>query len=157
MAGVKHGDSCCCTGGGVSIPGCPCMPMPTTLNMVSSKPASNNGIFQSATLQYITVPAPYLPVVLTPQAIMSTDGAGNVATFNDPVLGANFAYLLPCYFGAYVLTRVYLTTPVGSPFRDGIRYTWFVGLPGNTCSPFSLTVGTIFAGGDATCVVTIMG
>jgi hypothetical protein len=152
MAGVKHGDSCCCgSGGGVTIVGCPCAPMPTTLNMVSSKPASNNGIFQSATFTYRPIDAWMAGVALSGSQFLST------TTFRDTVLGADFYYVLLCYQGAYVLTRIYQTTPVGSPFRDGIRYTWFVGLPGNTCSPFSLTLGSIFAGGDATCVVTING
>jgi hypothetical protein len=141
----------CCCGGGVSIPGCPCAPTPTSLTMVSSKPSSNNGIFQSAVFAYGPTPAALLPVVLTPNSYLST------ASFYDPVLKANFWYYLTCYFGAYVLTRVYITTPVGSPFRDGIRYTWFVGLPGNTCTPFALTVGSMFSGGDTSCVVTITG
>jgi hypothetical protein len=134
---------------GVSIPGCPCSLSPMTLHMTSSKPQSNNGIFQSAVFKYGPTPAALLPVVLTPNSYLST------SSFTDQVLKAQFWYYLTCYLGAYVITRVYVTTPVGSPFRDGIRYTWFVGLPGNTCTPFLLSVGSIFSGGDASCVVTI--
>jgi hypothetical protein len=134
---------------GVFIPGCPCALSPATLHMTSSKPQSNNGIFQSAVLQYGPTPAALLPVVLTPNAYLST------SSFTDPVLNAEFWYYLLCHFGAYVLTRVYVHTPLSSPFRDAIRYTWFVGLPGNTCTPFLLSTGSVFPGGDATCVVTI--
>ena len=134
---------------GVLIPGCPCTLSPTTLYMTSSKPQSNNGIFQSAVFQYGPTPSSLLPVVLATNSYLST------SSFLDPVLNCQFWYYLTCYLGAYVLTRVYVQSPLGSPFRDRIRYTWFVGLPGNTCSPFLLSVGSIFSGGDATCVVTI--
>jgi hypothetical protein len=146
--GMKAWPGCCCPGG-VNIPGCPCSSSPSTLYLHSSKPSSNNGIFKNATLVYGPTPAGLLPVVLTPNSYLST------TSFTDPVLKAEFYYYLTCYLGAYVLTRVYLQTPVGSPFRDGIRYTWFVGLPGNTCMPFSLTVGSMFQGGDTSCVVTV--
>jgi hypothetical protein len=148
-SGIKHGDSCCCSGGGVSVPGCPCPSTPATLFMHVNDPTKNNGIFQPCTLQYGPTPAPLLPVVLATDSYLST------APSFDPVLMANFYTYLTCYLGAYVITRVYITSPLGSPFRDRIRYTWFVGLPGNTCSPFSLALGSIFEGGDATEVVTI--
>lgn len=139
------------TGSGppVSIPGCPCALSPATINMVSSKPASNNQIFQSATLQYGPTPSSLLPVVLTPSSYLST------SSFPDPILNASFYYFLTCSLGAYVLTRVYVTSPFGSPFRDSIRYKWVPGFPGNICTPFSMTNGQIFTGGDASCVVTL--
>jgi hypothetical protein len=43
----------------------------------------------------------------------------------------------------------------GSPYRDTIRYRWLAGYAGNTCSPFLLSNGQIFSGGDASGVVTI--
>ena len=145
-------------GGGtvVSPPGCPCASSPATLNMTVVRPDLNNGIFNSCAFHYGATPANLLPVVLTPMSYLST------TTFTDPVLSigqpqpVKFSYLLTCYFGAYVLTRVYVTTPLGSPFRDGIRYTWIIGLPPtNKCAPFALPTGTIFSGGDTRTTVSI--
>lgn len=141
-------------GGGdipISIPGCPCASQPPLIDMTSSKPASNNQIFQSAFLQYGPTPGPLLPVVLTPNSYLST------ASFPDPILSADFRYFLTCSLGAYILTRVYVTSPFGSPFRDSIRYKWVPGFPGNICTPFSMTNGQIFAGGDSSCIVTLSG
>jgi hypothetical protein len=134
---------------GVIIPGCPCAQSPATITMTSSEPSSNNRIFQSATLQYGPTPSSLLPVVLTPSSYLST------SSFPDPILNVPFYYFLTCSLGAYVLTRVYATSPFGSPFRDSIRYKWVPGFPGNTCTPFLMTNGQIFAGGDASCVVTL--
>jgi hypothetical protein len=139
------------TGGSIIIivPGCPCASQPATITMTSSKPLSNNQIFQNATLQYGPTPGPLLPVVLTSSSYLST------TSFPDPILSVPFYYFLTCSLGAYVLTRVYVTSPFGSPFRDSIRYKWIPGFPGNTCSPFLMTNGQIFAGGDASCIVTL--
>jgi hypothetical protein len=133
----------------VIVPGCPCSQSPVTISMHSSEPASNNQMFQSATLQYGPTPSNLLPVVLQTSSYLST------SSFPDPILGAPFYYLLNCYVGAYVLTRVYVTSPFGSPYRDAIRYSWVPGFSGNTCSPFLMTNGQIYRGGDPTCVVTL--
>jgi hypothetical protein len=142
------------SGGGTNsgIPGCTCSPMPNTINMVSSKPASNNGIFQSATLQFGPTPGPLLPVVSAANSYLST------TTFFDTVLAVSFYYFLTCVTGQYVLTRVYETSPFGSPFRDSVRYKWTPGFPGNSCGPpFTMTNGQIFLGGDSSCIVTLSG
>jgi hypothetical protein len=133
----------------ISIPGCPCSQSPATITMTSSKPSSNNQIFQSAVLQYGPTPSALLPVVLTSSSYLST------ATFSDPILNVPFFYFLTCTINSYVLTRVYPSSPFGSPFRDSVRYKWVPGFPGNTCAPFLMTNGQIFLGGDPSCVVTL--
>ena len=42
---------------GISLPGCPCASVPTTLTMTASKPTSNNRIFQNATFVYAAPPS----------------------------------------------------------------------------------------------------
>ena len=76
-------------------------------------------------------------------------------TFTDNATNDQFWYYFTCYFNYYILTRVYVTSAYGSPYRDQIRYRWLVGLSGNTCSPFLLSKGAVYAGGDSSCVVTL--
>lgn len=133
-----------------SVPGCPCPTMPVLLHMAVDHPETNNHIFQPATLQFYQPPPPeFAPLALGPRAYLST------ASFRDDDSGDEFWYYLSCSQGFYFLTRVYLHSVFGSPFQDIIRYKWLVGLPGNTCNPFALGNGQIFAGGDTSCHVTI--
>lgn len=134
----------------VSVPGCPCTTMPTTLTMSVNLPMSNHGIFQNCTIQYYSpVPSQFASLAPGPYAFLST------VSFTDDSLADPFWYYLNCFQGNYVLSRIYVQSFFGSAFRDSIRYRWIIGFPGNTCSPFLLSNGVIFAGGDATCVVTI--
>ena len=75
-------------------------------------------------------------------------------SFNDQN-GDSFRYFFTCNVGYYVISRVYVKSVLGSPFRDNYRYSWLVGLPGNQCSPFLLSFGQIYPGGDPNCVVTV--
>ena len=144
------GCNCCGSGSGNTITGCPCTGIPSSLTMTTNNPALNNGIFQNCTLTYQTTPTSVLPVVYTSSAYLSS-------LLHDSLLGADFYYLLTCYVGVYVLTRVYPTTIFGSPYRDTYRYTWVSSYPGNSCSPFELINGQIFSGGNTTQTVSITG
>ena len=135
----------------VIIPGCPCSSSPRTLTMTSSRPESNNRIFQNATLVYGPTPTALWPLGIGHSSYLST------TSFTDLTTGDQFWYHFSCYIGYYVLTRVYPTSLYGSPFRDSTRYRWPIGLSGNTCRPFNLIYGQVFAGGDPTCIVTITG
>ncbi len=56
------------------------------------------------------------------------------------------------------ISRVFPTSvfaPDGGPFLDSTVYYWPVGSPGNTCNPFLLSNGIIYAGGDPSCLVVI--
>jgi hypothetical protein len=134
------------TTGTVTVPGCPCTATPASLNMTSSSPQSNFGIFQSATFQYGPTPPEYGTLGLGASSYLST------RTFTDQVSSQPFRYYLSCLQGRYVLTRVYST-----PFRDIVRYTWQIGLQGNTCTPFRLLQGQVYQGGDPSCVVSVTG
>jgi hypothetical protein len=133
----------------VSVLGCPCSPTPRRIRQISSHPLLNDRILQNATLVY----GP------TPPGLRSLGMSGNNylsdTTFVDNSTGDLFRYYLFCYVNYYMLTRVYETSVYGSPFRDVVRYSWLATRPGNTCSPFAMNLGAIFAGGDATCVVTL--
>jgi hypothetical protein len=139
-------------GTGTVIPGCPCNPVPSPLTMTVSNASKNYGIFQNATLQYYSpVPSQFSTLSLGTFAYLST------SSFTDQFSTNPFWYYFTCYQGYYALSRVYPKTSTGPAYVDSIRYRWLAGSFGNTCSPFSLTSGAIFAGGDSSCVVTITG
>ena len=135
---------------GVFIPGCPCVSIPQTLHMSVSKPTSNYGIFQNCSLQLFNpVPSQFTMLSLGTFAFLST------TSFTDQFSTNPFWYYFSCYQGYYALSRVYAKTNSGPAYVDSIRYRWLAGFFGNTCSPFLLSSGSIFSGGDASCVVTI--
>jgi hypothetical protein len=138
------------TGTTGTVPLCFCENVPVTLTMTSGSSTCNFGMFQSCTLQYGAVPSVYTPLFLGSKAFISPE------SFPDSVAGgALFQYYLSCQFNVFSLTRLYPTSPYGSPYIDGVLYTWFVGSNGNTCSPFHLDNGTSYEGSDGTCTVTI--
>ncbi len=132
----------------IAVQGCFCQ-VPTTLRMTSADPTCNYGMFQSCSIQYGPPDPAYAPLGIVKPAFLST------MQFIDPLADASFSYLLTCRFNRFSLTRLYPKSPYGSPYRDGILYTWLVGGAGNTCTPFRLDNGTPYPGGDATCSVTI--
>jgi hypothetical protein len=147
---------CCCKGGGGGptggLPNCFCDPIPATLTMISIDPACNYGMFQSDTIQYGPTPPQYAPLFLGANSFLG------VSQFADVTLGgAQFRYILSCQYNQFGLGRIYDSSPYGSPFRDGILYSWSVGGYGNSCVPFRLFNGVAFPGSDASCQVTISG
>jgi hypothetical protein len=118
--------------------------------MTVSNPSSNYGIFQNCTLQYNSqVPSPLASLALGTSAYLSTQ------SFTDKLSTNPFWYYFFCYQGYYALSRVYANTSLGPGYVDSIRYRWVAGLSGNTCAPFLLGNGSIFSGGDSSCVVTL--
>jgi len=132
----------------ITLPSCFC-PVPRTLRMTSADPNCNYRMFQSCTLQYGLPPAIFASLNITGPTFLST------TLFLDPISNASFYYHLYCLHNQFLLTRLYPTSPYGSPFRDGTLYTWLVGGYGNVCNPFSLHSGAPFPGSDASCSVTI--
>jgi hypothetical protein len=137
-------------GGFGTIPLCFCTAIPATLKMTSADPSCNYRMFQSCMIQYGPTPAQFAPLHLGANSFLSTE------SFPDPIVGgAAFYYYLTCQYNQFSLTRIYPTSPYGSPYRDGNLYTWLVGGYGNTCSPFHLDNGMAFSGSDLSCSVTI--
>ncbi|WP_435010384.1 hypothetical protein P12x_001647 [Tundrisphaera lichenicola] len=133
-----------------TIPNCSCNTIPATLSMISPDPNCNYRMFQSCTLQYGPTPPVFAPLNLGVNSFLSTQD------FPDPVAGnARFYYYLTCQYNQISLTRVYQNSPFGSPYRDGVLYTWLVGNVGNSCSPFKLSKGQAFPGSDLGCSVTL--
>ena len=130
--------------------GCPCA-SPTTLYLWSQAPNDNLGMFLPTTLVYGPVPSGLAGLGMGANAYLSP------GSFTDTATGDFFQYHLYCFGSSYLLTRVYITSLYGSPFRDLARFSWLPGLSGNTCSPFALTNGQVYAGGDLTTVVEITG
>ena len=148
---------CCCGGDPYSgatgdFPGCFCPTAPQNLAMFSGSETCNYGMFQSCSIVYGPTPAGYADLGLGTNSWLSTESFPDVIADN-----AMFQYLLTCYYNQFNLSRVYLDSPYGSPYRDGNLYTWVVGSYANTCVPFSLTSGTTFSGSDAACYVSITG
>lgn len=144
-----------------TLPGCFCTAIPATLTMVSASHTCNFNMFQDCTIQYGPTPPEYAALSLGANTFIS------VESFPDPIAdGALFRYLLTCSSNQMALTRIYETSPYGSPYIDGILYTWATNAPGNSCLPrssppvgggpsLSLTSGVAFVGSELTCDVDI--
>ena len=132
----------------ITIPTCSC-PVPTSLRMTSASTTCNYGMFQDATLTWQAPPACFAPLNIVSNIFMST------TTFNDVFGNVPFYYYLYCQYNQFFLTRIYCTSPYGSPYRDAALYSWLIGGYGNNCSPFYLHNGAAFPGSDATCSVSI--
>ena len=134
-------------GGGASIPGCVCATIPTTLNLSASGPC--DGVIQSCILQYGPTPANLSTINLGANCFLST------ATFVDAFSGLSYRYNFGCDTIYFRLSRVYLPGPSNGAYHDASIYSWSVGQPGNTCTPFLLSTGFIYPGGNVGCIVTV--
>ena len=134
--------------GNIPYPGCACS-VPPTLTMTSANSTCNFNMFQSCTIAYGPPPPGFSNMALGPKVWMSTK------SFLDPIANSLFYYYLGCNYNQFYLTRLYATSPYGSPYRDATLYTWLVGSYGNTCVPFKLDNGSPFQGSDISCFVTI--
>jgi len=108
----------------VTLPNCYC-PVPKTLRMTSFDQTCNYSMFQSCTLQYGPPPAIFASLNITGDTFLST------TLFHDPISNADFYYHLYCNNNQFLLTRLYPSSPYGSPFRDGTLYNWLTG--GGNC------------------------
>jgi len=131
--------------------GCACATPPATLYMTVTGSVCANGLLNDCTITYRTTPSELGPLHLGTSAYLSTD------MFPDPQTGDMFYYYLGCFSSIIRISRVFPYSIYGSPFLDSVVYFWTIGLPGNTCSPFLLSNGQIFFGGDPSCTVTISG
>jgi hypothetical protein len=148
----KNQPGCKCCGGTtrLTILGCPCT-VPTTLTMAVANPAMNFHIFQNATIVYGPTPAGYTALQLGANSFLST------ASFVDDLSSDAFQYQLFCSGGFFAVTRVFITSQFGSPFREAYRYRWLPALFGSTCTPFSFPQGQIFQGGNNGTVISLTG
>ena len=128
---------------------CLCATPPLTLRMNVSREGCGDGLMHSCTIAYGPTPAALAALRLGSSCYLSTQ------TFADSQTGDQFYYYLGCYSSILRISRAFPTSIFGSPFLDSVVYYWSIGLPGNTCSPFLLSNGQIFPGGDPTCLVTI--
>ena len=137
-------------GTGILLPSCFCM-VPPTLQMVSSYPDCNYKMFQTCTIQYGPPPPAMVAQNFTSNVFTST------SSFVDPITKSSFFYYFWCQYNQFFLTRIFPTSPFGSPYRDAILYSWVVGGYANTCQPFRLENGAPFPGSDTACQVSIIG
>lgn len=137
-------------GTGIVLPSCFCA-VPASLQMVSAAPQCNYRMFQSCSIQY--GPPPPAMVALN----FSSNVFTSSATFVDPITSSAFFYYFWCQYNQFFLTRIFPTSPFGSPYRDAILYTWVIGGYGNSCQPFRLEAGSPYPGSDSSCAVSILG
>jgi len=145
---------CCCGDGGapgpppIVIPACFCA-IPATLTMTSVNPSCNYGMFQSCTIAYQATPGWASGLGLGPMIFLSDE------RFLDSNSQSYFHYYMWCQYNQFSLTRLYPTSPYGSPYRDALLYSWLLGGYGNTCNPFRLDGGKPYPGSDQSCQVHI--
>jgi hypothetical protein len=150
----------CCSGGApvypiATIPNCFCTEIPQTFSMTSSDHSADFSTFQDATIQWGPTPSWAAPLNLGDHVFLST------ASFPDSVAGgALFYYHVTCQFNQVALTRIYQTSPYGSPYRDAMLYSWLADGPGNSCgvggAGFAMASGSPFSGSDPV-TVTFLG
>jgi hypothetical protein len=145
---------CDCSNSSVSPPappamilGCACGSIPATLHMSATGPC--DGVFQPCVLQYGPTPSNLSGLNLGANSFLST------TAFTDDFSGVDYLYNLECDTIFFRLSRVYLPSTSSGAFHDASIYSWSIGQPGNTCSPFLLSTGYIYSGGNSNCVVTI--
>ncbi len=134
-------------GGGGSIPGCACTSIPQALQLSAS--AECRGAFLSCALRYGPTPPELSGLDLGASCYLST------RAFLDPYTHTEFRYTIGCTRVFFRLSRVFLTSDAGGPYHESAIYSWTVGVPGNTCTPFLLSNGQINSGGIPSCTVTI--
>jgi hypothetical protein len=134
-----------------TIPGCSCSQIPVTLRMSSSGPCSP-GDFQACTLQWGPTPSQFSALGLGANCYLSTQDFQDVT--QSPPFGL-FKYTFACTANFLSLGRVYEATPFSQAYHDTTIYSWAIGLTGNACSPFLLSNGTIYPGGNPNCLVVI--
>jgi hypothetical protein len=121
---------------GDSIPGCPCTSIPGTLYL-------HAGTLVSAP-EILVFPATFGRMAQPSElAVYNTDPIGYYSTedFWSSDRYYHIRYWFGCTSGIYFLQGLMVPdSPIGYPGRFQVM-TWLVGLPGNTCTPFSLTNG----------------
>ena len=138
------------SGSDVTLPTCFCQ-VPASLQMISFAPDCNYKMFQSCSIQYGPPPPAMIAQNFTSNVFTSS------AMFLDPISKSDFFYYFWCQYNQFFLTRIYPTSPFGSPYRDAILYSWVVGGYGNSCQPFRLENGSPYLGSDTSCAVSMIG
>jgi hypothetical protein len=131
--------------------GCQCSVAPATLTLTVDPENCGAGLLNSCTIQYGPTPSSLNALQLGANCYLST------ALFPDPPTGDEFYYYFSCFSTFMRLSQAFPVSVFGSPWLSSAIFTWKLGDPGNTCSPFLLTDGTLTAAGGSTCDVTLSG
>jgi len=124
---------------GITLPGCPCTSIPTTIYMhvQYAAPAWLSGVYP-ATLQYQTRPSNLAGYLIPSIGYYSNE------TFETILLGSDtkFRYWFGCSSGLYFVQGLLTDdSPMGYPGHFNVM-NWLIGGTSNTCVPFSLTNGS---------------
>lgn len=136
-------------GSTIAISGCNCAETPAVIVMTSADETCNFGILKSCVIAYGPTPAVFAPLSLGANCFLSTE------TFVSDYSSEEFYYLLTCNSSFYSLSRLFPVSIFGSPFREPPIYSWLIGDTGNTCTPFLMSNGFIYFGGDPACDVDL--
>ena len=125
-------------GGGITLPGCPCIDIPSTLTVdVISQPFGL--FFVDGTLTWRAVPADVSALYPDSPAFWS-----DVLDYNYATTGIRYRWTLRCESGFYRLHAVVVEDPAPPqpiPYiLDSVTYV--IPASGNTCDPFNLTNGS---------------
>ena len=142
-AGITSPGCCGCgsggggTGGGVTISGCYCTNLPTTLTMSSSDTTDDAGEYQNATFTWGAPPS----TVGTSLGSMGYYSDSTYVSSPDDQQGT-FYYKIECYENTFSLYRIFISLtvlPFSIPYKDGPLYSWNIG-SGNSCGADSLSL-----------------
>ena len=79
----------------------------------------------------------------------------SMSRYKDDLLPYPYYFHFYCAGGVFAVSRAYEHSIFGDPYHEPIRYRWDIVSAGNSCSPFLLSNGTVFFGGDNSSKVTI--
>lgn len=131
--------------------GCLCSTPPATLTMTVAPSGCGAGLLNDCTIQYGPTPSSLSSAQIGVNSYLST------TLFPDPPTGYDFYYYFSCFSTFMRLSQAFPESVFGSPWVSSAIYTWKLGDPGNTCSPFLLSNGRLTAAGGSSCVVTLTG
>jgi hypothetical protein len=111
--------------------------MPTRI-VQTVGPAITDTRYRSCVYQYGPTPPQFAGAVPQVNSYLST------GSFRDTVTNDEFWYFLTCSQGLIVVARIFPYGSVSGIYDgEGLIYQWLVGLPGNSCSPFQMTRGSL--------------
>ena len=135
------------TGGGGAIPGCVCVNIPAVLTMTPGTFCGN--VFQTCTLRWGPTPADLASLPLGANCYLSDE------QFYHDLSQTYYRWYLECRTAFFGVRRAFLPAGGGGPYLDATFFLWSIGVTGNGCTPFLLSNGQIYPGGDARCILTI--
>ena len=128
---------CCCDDGGVTVTGCDCTNIPTTLRQTLAQPDVSNTLYPCT---YTWQALPFWLTFVQDHTFLSE-------SFNEVVTGQAYMYQFYCLTSSFACRKVYPPNPTfpGGHAGPGI-WRWVPHFNGNTCDPFAMINGSSLIG-----------